>query len=453
MPLSRPCIRPAIVSGTRPDRPGSLSGPERCVSLRCMRNLLLSCLLLTVLAPAAFGQMPGSETHPAFRCSAVSFRDTTQVPLIEISIEIPPYDLSFVREGEGYRAEMDIAVTLINEDGDEVGGDIWRRQVDLVRYEELGSTGPVLREKRSFRVGRGRFQARVEVKDLNAGRSSVQLVPVEVEARKDPHDISLSDLEFGSLADSTGPAKRGSIHPVVARVFGNPLPRLGVYGEAYVDSAATDSVELRIEVRDEAGNSLEQAHMSLLSVKGVAPFLLRPAFERLAVGSYTLAVEGRWGKKKTRREQRFEMDESRVDFGPRFPDLLEVVALIASGDDLDSLRDCAPADRQATWTRFWQRRAGREGERFKPNAREFFQRLRYVSQHFSTPAVGPGWRTDMGRVYMKYGAPDQTEYHPQSANEFASQVWYYNDPGRIVFVFIDRSGFGHYELASQRGGG
>lgn len=418
-----------------------------------MRLTLLSCLLLAAWAPAAPGQPTGAESHPSFRCSAVSFRDTTQAPVIEVSVEIPPYDLSFVREGSGYRAELDIAVTILNEDGDEVGGDIWRRRVDLARYDQLGSTAPVLRELRSFRVGRGRFQARVEIKDLNAGRSGMQLVPVEVETRKDPHDVSLSDLEFGSVVDSMGPAKRGSVLPVVARVFGNPLPRLGVYGEAYVDSAATDSVELRIEVRDEAGHSLEQAHMSLLPSRGVAPFLLRPGFERLAVGSYTLAVEARWGKKKTRREQRFEMDESRVDFGPRFDDLLEVVALVSSGDDLDSLRNCAPSDRQAEWTRFWQRRADHEGERFKPTAREFFQRLRYASQHFSTPAVGPGWRTDMGRVYMKYGAPDQTEFHPQTANEFSTQVWYYNDPGRIVFVFVDRSGFGHYELASQRGGG
>ena len=53
----------------------------------------------------------------------------------------------------------------------------------------------------------------------------------------------------------------------------------------------------------------------------------------------------------------------------------------------------------------------------------------------------------MGRVYIKYGPPDQIESRPATLQSPQLEVWYYNRPSRR-FVFADRDGFGRYVLVS-----
>jgi hypothetical protein len=76
---------------------------------------------------------------------------------------------------------------------------------------------------------------------------------------------------------------------------------------------------------------------------------------------------------------------------------------------------------------------------------EFFRRVRYADQHFQ--GMGTGWRSDMGRIYIKFGAPDQIENRPASTQSPALEIWYFNQPYRR-FVFVDREGFGRYVLIS-----
>ena len=76
---------------------------------------------------------------------------------------------------------------------------------------------------------------------------------------------------------------------------------------------------------------------------------------------------------------------------------------------------------------------------------EFFRRVRYAERHFQS--FGPGWRSDMGRIYIKFGAPDQIETRPATSHTPLLEIWYYNRPRR-QFVFADREGFGRFVLAS-----
>jgi len=69
--------------------------------------------------------------------------------------------------------------------------------------------------------------------------------------------------------------------------------------------------------------------------------------------------------------------------------------------------------------------------------------VRFAEQHFQS--YGPGWRSDMGRIYIKFGPPDQIENRPPTSQAPQLEVWYYNRPYRR-FVFADREGFGRFVL-------
>ncbi|HLP18341.1 MAG TPA: GWxTD domain-containing protein [Bacteroidota bacterium] len=58
-----------------------------------------------------------------------------------------------------------------------------------------------------------------------------------------------------------------------------------------------------------------------------------------------------------------------------------------------------------------------------------------------------GWKTDRGRVYIVYGAPDEIERHVNEIDVKPYEVWYYHSiQGGVEFIFGDRTGFSDYIL-------
>ena len=123
--------------------------------------------------------------------------------------------------------------------------------------------------------------------------------------------------------------------------------------------------------------------------------------------------------------------------------MLEPLSYIADASEIDHLRHLGPAEQAQGWEEFWRRRDPTPDTPRNEAMITFFQRVRYSERHFQS--FGPGWRSDMGRIYIKYGPPDQTESQPSTAASAPLEIWYYNRPYRR-FVFEDREGFGRYVL-------
>jgi GWxTD domain-containing protein len=58
----------------------------------------------------------------------------------------------------------------------------------------------------------------------------------------------------------------------------------------------------------------------------------------------------------------------------------------------------------------------------------------------------PGWRTDRGRIFVKYGAPDEMLQRPQSGSTKPYEVWKFTRGRLRKFVFYDETGLGNYAL-------
>ena len=123
--------------------------------------------------------------------------------------------------------------------------------------------------------------------------------------------------------------------------------------------------------------------------------------------------------------------------------MLEPLAYLASPEEMDWLRSLAPEQQARGWEEFWLRRDPSPDTPRNEAQLEFFRRVRYAEHHFR--GFGPGWRSDMGRIYIKFGPPDQIENRPTTATTLQVEIWHYNQPYRR-FVFSDREGFGRYTL-------
>ena len=83
----------------------------------------------------------------------------------------------------------------------------------------------------------------------------------------------------------------------------------------------------------------------------------------------------------------------------------------------------------------------------------YLQRILTASQRYRG-MNRDGYKTDRGRVYVLYGEPDEVERFPTSAESKPYEIWhYYAIENSVEFDFVDRSGFGEYQLvnSSKRG--
>src|ERR1700752_67225 len=93
---------------------------------------------------------------------------------------------------------------------------------------------------------------------------------------------------------------------------------------------------------------------------------------------------------------------------------------------------------------------------------QFYERVAYANEHFSSGK--PGRLTDRGRIYIKFGKPDDIESHPAggayerpsyegggSTSTYPFEKWFYRnlpdvDSG-VEIEFVDPTGSGEYRIA------
>jgi GWxTD domain-containing protein len=68
-------------------------------------------------------------------------------------------------------------------------------------------------------------------------------------------------------------------------------------------------------------------------------------------------------------------------------------------------------EREQFVEQFWLRRdptPGTPGNEFRE---EYYRRIATANERFTSQGGGPGWKTDRGRIYIRYGRPDEVETH------------------------------------------
>ena len=368
-------------------------------------------------------------------------------------------ELLFERTGGGYRAAYEVRVIFYRaKGGDQVTGDTFQKSLRVKRYADTRLRGADIIDHVSMKAPPGKYKVQVVITDLNADRMSGTEIPFEVlEAAQS--QIWFSDLSLGTVADSSkaGAAPRDRFIPVPSRRFGLDLPQMGVLGEI-VDGrpapgdSTKESYRVGIRISNELQEEVWKGDTTLARMGSRTPFLLRPRLKGLEAGSYRLALELLQpsitlpGKKKPvaiRRERTFDVEQTSENLAWDSKTSLEVLRYIASEDEkaeIDRLE--GPDARKAFWETFWRRRDPTPDTDRNEQQEEFYRRVQYANQHFSAGIAG--WRTDMGRIYIRLGAPDEVVRNPFNFDRPPEEIWYYYQSQRR-YVFVDRDGFGRFE--------
>ncbi len=135
--------------------------------------------------------------------------------------------------------------------------------------------------------------------------------------------------------------------------------------------------------------------------------------------------------------------------------LQEEVAYIITAKERDVyLQLESDREREIFIDAFWKARNPNPTSPENAFKKEHYRRIQYANQWFGKDSPGPGWRTDMGKIYIILGEPKQIEKFENLPQVFPMIVWFYDGlaefglPNAFSVVYFKREGTGEYILYS-----
>ncbi len=521
--------RPGARCRTRDDRTGTASGPacshaagHHATRQPCALGRLGAIAAVVLLAaPKGAGAFPllgSGEIH--FRLDHASFRSGAGTTESEFYLEVDNGELEFQERDDRYVAEVEFRIDFYGG-----GKRIGRREYPLDLVEQAprlpgGGIPPEVLARRQvlelrIPVPESTDSVQVEVEDKNARKHG--LVYMFTKARKGgsagsglvprqfpPEELSVSDLEFArpfgsGLIDSTFLKSGIDVEPNPGRVYGAAERVVSTYFEVY-DLAPWEPGERRqydlgYVLRDQEGIEIRSWGRKLSSQVQTWADTMSFEVSTLPAGTYFLGVTVKEGSRGGRAvvDASFDVVWAAANWTRWLMETEAVVPFLLGGLELDSFIALGPGAKERYLQRFWAAHDPTPGQG-NATREEFERRVAFANTNYST-TIEPGMRTDRGRVYIKYGEPDEVrrELIPVQGNDInaaldeldrstagdlvghraidpedtrAFEVWIYDYRGYELFptdhmstslgrqfVFVDDLGVGDYRLirSSEKG--
>jgi len=404
----------------------------------------LVVLALVGWVPPRSAAGPAASPELAVTAEAVVFPDSAGEPVTRVEIVIPAAGLR-ASGGEDGGSTVRLEVLVLADPGHDRGETRkWTRD-----YPVGGDGGGAVRDHTDLHLPPGKAKLHVEVERAGGGPRGETDITVRVpDYRGVP--LVLSDLVLGTCDGARAGDALGPVTPLLTRRYGDDTPALCAAARVRdgLAAAAGSGYAVRWAIKDRTGKTRADSSFTLPRMDRTAGLVIRPDTGDLERGTYRLEVEVSLGGADARADRTFEIDETRIPFD-RAPRMLRtVLGYVATNSELREI-DASPDDSlAAVWTRFWARRDPDPGNADNPAMIEFMRRVDYARRHYGV--MEPGWRSDMGRTYIRFGAPDRVERTSNGITGPSTEIWYY-DARNTAYVFQDQDGFGRYRLVGSRG--
>jgi GWxTD domain-containing protein len=103
---------------------------------------------------------------------------------------------------------------------------------------------------------------------------------------------------------------------------------------------------------------------------------------------------------------------------------------------------------------FWKQRDPNPNTPENEFKEEHYRRIKYANEHFGKESPEPGWKTDMGRIYIILGEPKYTEKYENLYDLYPTIIWFYEGmaeyglPNAFNVVFYKPDNTNEYKLYS-----
>lgn len=439
---------------------------------------------MILLALCCTAMAAPEEKHLALSIDVAQFLGADSQSYLEIYYSLPERDPLYVAENAGFVCDVMMSAEILQDDS-LWANKVWRISNTLADTAMTNSTQQLVDMLR-YPISPGRrYQITLFARD--ARRSSLDSVRVELVAADWSSELALSDLQ---LANSIAPYDSSCneafrkrfycITPNPEFTFGGGKGDLNYYFEAYNLQRNLHALKYRVITRvlDGQGEVVAQIppviherdlkqdvireigqfpmrdipsgtyrleyaltdSANTVLLQKTKPFLVHnPALKPLA----PVFAQGS-------QEMHFldDLDLKRLD------EEFDKLYALSSKEDRDIYRSLKEAGaRRAFLYKFWAALTPPDYALTMDFRVHYMQDCEYVANYFTKPGK-PGWRSDRGITYLRYGKPSDIERHTVGKDTKPYEIWQYeNLENGVIFVFVDRMGFSQYELihSTKRG--
>ena len=123
---------------------------------------------------------------------------------------------------------------------------------------------------------------------------------------------------------------------------------------------------------------------------------------------------------------------------------IKLLRIIEKDDDVDKILDQDDEKYQALLFDYWQKYDPDTSNLFNEVMEEFYIRVDKADKSYSIFDKRKGSATDRGKIFIKYGTPDQIIRNFKQIDS-TTEIWIYKSMN-LQFKFSDNSGTGNFVL-------
>ncbi|MCH8125047.1 GWxTD domain-containing protein [candidate division KSB1 bacterium] len=422
---------------------------------------LTLCLLgfAALLRAQPNGEPQVDFQHPYYDFDFATFSVKGQESTrIEIYIQFSNVEFQFIRKNGGYKSNAEISIIVENKEKDFFREKYHKQQLIAHNYNETISAvvSRVIQFDFILPVDTYDFTARVI--DTETKRVSIQKFKLTL-PKYAADKLAISNIELCQRIDfansnhdkELGFYKNGRwVVPKPSREYGVDENNMGlyfeVYGLQYGPENPDGSFLVQYTISDKQGDIKSEKTHRVNKPGKVAAISLNASIESLLTGKYNLTVTifDEQLRKQSFQTTSFFRWSNKIDpNNEKIAYSIDALKFLADSKELDKLKKVSPDNISAALKDFWKSKDPTPYTETNEALIDFFNRFTIVNNTFGSKST-PGWKTDQGEIFMKYGVPGVVYKDKDALNMTKSEMWVY--PNGEYFVFVDKYGFGDFRL-------
>jgi GWxTD domain-containing protein len=398
---------------------------------------LVACIFLTVLTAQAGLAQPEFYADPF-----IGYPEFRVLPLrlpaahpdsvrLEVHVRVLYDDLQFIKTDSGYEAGYSLDVLILDADDRVLASYRHDRDAAVATYSMTNSRQYGDQTRAEFALARQDQKLRVSLRDRESRKDRILEKQIEFVPKEWGGDLKLGDL---ALLDSTGAVQMSTGFLSSSSLF--------VAYNLYV--ASTDSARVDLTLLNQRDEIIFAEQRALEPQGQLLTDTVKLPTQELKNGNFRLVVKASQGQADQVRFYPFKiLWQNLPDYIQDFDLAVRQLKYIATDEEMDRLLASSGSRREELFQEFWKKQDPTPVTSVNERMEEYYRRVRFANDNFS--GLRDGWETDMGRVYVIFGAPSDVERHPFDIDKKPYEYWYYYDLNR-KFLFVDEDGFGEFRL-------
>ncbi|MBP7461869.1 MAG: GWxTD domain-containing protein [Candidatus Delongbacteria bacterium] len=383
--------------------------------------------------------------------------DSLRHPYLELYLLVLTSSLDYQPISQGFESRFQIVIRFHDLQGHPVFQD------SLQGTHQVADTSRMQLGEHDLRIyprilAPGDYRISIELQDKISAKSSLYQDTLRCSAY--PRDsLSLSGIQLAK--NITAEEGKSLLHKSGYRIIPNILLTytqqdtslyyfFEIYGSHGIDQA--DSVDIRHRIvnmnrepiqEKSSRVSISNRNLAMVGVMDIGS---------LESGRYALEIEIIHDQDTLRQSKRFyniKPTESRIYpiSDQRLDEIYSEIKPIATDEELALFLQLDGKDKKVEFLKdFWKKRDPTPSTSDNETLMEYYRNLEYVKKSFKPLNNRNPVETDRGKIYLKYGAPDEVQRYPNESGKKPYEIWYYYREGKQFFVFADMKGVGDYSL-------